>query len=120
METYLVHAKATPTKGSKEYGTAGGAHVDIFLHSTSESKAELSAIDSLMNLYWTVEEVIFVLKITPERFQKLDTIAQEHYHLAQEHGISHFFAAWPVEDRDDNVIEVRELRDKDDSTSTKH
>jgi len=120
MDMFLVQLSAKPTKGSAEFNEVGGATVDIFVQSPSLNEAATLAIDYLMSRSWVVTEQSAVLLMTPERIASLDEIQTSTYHQALSEGLYSFFAAWPVQDREDDHVEIRPLRDSDSSSGSKH
>ena len=120
MDMYFVNVTAEPTKGSEEYGEVGGANVDVFVKASSLSEAAVKAIDYIINRSWVVVEETSVLKMTSEQISKMDEIHTATYHRAKKEGMHAFFAAWPVEDRDDDLVVISSLSELKNESKTKH
>lgn len=120
MNTYLVHLKAVPSRGAQEFGQVGGAHVHLYVKSGSISEAAQQAVALVMSRSWVVSEQPESLLMTPERIALMDEIESAAYRRAQADGIYAYFVAWPIEDRDDDLIEIRSLKDQDKSSDTEH
>lgn len=120
MQIYLVHLRATPTAGSEEYGTVGGAYVHAFVQAPGLVEAAQRAISYVMSRKWVVEEQNDVLVMNEERVAGFDQQDLAAYQRALKEGQYSYFVAWPVEPRKDDVVEIRSLRDEDASTDTKH
>ena len=113
VSMYLVHFEARPTAGSAEFGQAGGAMVDVYVRADSLVEATQKAIAYVNSRLWVVTDELAALKMTPERIAAMDKIGRSTYRRAQEEGLFSFFTAWPPKDREDDIVEVRALRDDD-------
>lgn len=117
---YLVKLLAIPSSGSEEFGEVGGAIVDTFVKADSLAEAAQKAIFYVMGRLWLVTEQTSVVLMLPEQIAYLDKPASSAYHRAQREGIYSLFVAWPVNDRDDDLVEIRSILDNDHSSDTPH
>ncbi|WP_409525166.1 hypothetical protein [Nitrincola sp. MINF-07-Sa-05] len=120
MDMYLVQLLAEPTKGSEEYGEVGGAYVDAFVKTDSLQNAAIKTIEFLLNRSWVVTQQTAVFLLTPERLGELDEVQTATYHRAKDEGFYSSLAAWPVQERENDYVEVRSLKDSDKSSGSKH
>lgn len=119
-DIYLVKLTAIPTAGSEEYGICGGADIDTFVTAGSLAEAAQKTIAYVMNRLWMVTEQTSVALMLPEQIACLDRSASSAFHRAQLEGIYSLFVAWPIKDREDDLIEIRTVLDKDNSSDTQH
>jgi hypothetical protein len=120
MHIYLVHLKAVPTAGSEEFNSVGGAYVRCFVQANGLVEAATKAIDYVMSRKWTIEEQNDVLIMNEERASNLDVHDGAAYRRAVSEGQYSYFVAWPIQDRTDDIVEIRTLKDKDASHGSKH
>ncbi|MGY0646317.1 MAG: hypothetical protein ACW7DN_17250 [Paraglaciecola chathamensis] len=115
---FVYHLK--PTIACSEFGKVGGAHVDIWVHDSSRDSAETKAKSHLFDYGWQILEVERELVIDDEQIRDYREDAQANYYQAKIHGISAFFCAYPIQDRDDDVVEIYSLGDPPNSSKQKH
>lgn len=109
MKTFVFVYHAQPTASSPEFGRVGGAHVDVWVPESSRENAEKRAVEHLIDLGWNPLELENELVMLEGQIQDYRIDAQASYYQAQREGISSTFAAYPPQDRDDDVMEIREL-----------
>jgi len=110
MDVYVFVYHAKPTKGSPEHGVVGGAHVNIWIYDSSHEAAETKAISFLMDLSWEIIEAERELLIDDEQIALSREVTRENYFLAKELGMSALFFAYPSEDTDDYLVEIRSIK----------
>ena len=109
MDVFVFVYKAIPTTGSPEFGKVGGAHAEIWVVDSSKESAEIKAKARLIDLAWDIVELENELVLNDELIQNYREDTQATYRRARQEGIYEFFVAYPPEDRDDDLVEVRPL-----------
>ena len=118
MQIYLVHLKASPTSNSEEFGVVGGAYVHSFVTAESLSDAATKAVEYVMGRLWVITEQTTALLMTDDRIDNLDESDLAAFSRAHSDGMCSYFVAWPLEDRADDTVELRSLRDSDKTHKT--
>jgi len=109
---YLIHLRAIPSRGAKEYETSGGAYVDVITSAASLEEAEAKAVAHIIDLHWIVEENISSLMLLPVHLSRMDSVALATYQKALLQGISAFFAGRSKVERpesEENIVYVSSI-----------
>ena len=120
MDVYVFAYHVKPTATCSEFGKAGGAHADIWVLDSSRDSAETKAKSYLIDYGWLVVEQTNELVMNDEQIVHYREDAQANYSQAKKNGLSAFFCAYPVEERDDDVVEVYSIGNPPRSSKTKH
>lgn len=120
MNTYMVYLKAKPSPGSEEFGEVGGAYIHCYVQSESIADAAQKAVAFVMGRLWVVTEQIHALLMTPERIALMDEAENATYQRAQLEGLHSYFLAWPINEREEDIFEIRGLKDVDKFDGSTH
>ena len=120
MLIYRVHLGARPSRGSEEFGQVGGANIDTFVQARSIEEAMQKAIAHVLGRKWVVTTQDLAVLMTDERIALLDTPGAQTLDLARREGLHSLWIGWPPQDRDDDQVELRPLRDRDSTDPHRH
>jgi len=115
---FVYHVK--PTSSCSEFGKVGGAYADIWVLDSDRDMADIRARSYLMDYRWQVVEKTDELAMNDEQILHYREVAQISYSRAKMEGLSAFFSAYPVKERDDHIIEIYSLPEPPESPETKH
>lgn len=115
---FVYHVK--PTSSCSEFGKVGGAYADVWVHDSDRDTAEVKARSYLMDYRWHVVEKTDELAMNDEQILHYREIAQVSYSRAKMEGLSAFFSAYPVKERDGHTVEMYPLPEPPELSRTKH
>lgn len=118
MDIYYLQFNAVPTQGAEQYGQIGGAIIEAWVCAQDEHAAHTQAQSKIMDYAWNVLALEDARLLQFERPEDLDIEFQAHVQAAQQMGVHLVFLAYPIEDRDDNSVEIHKLGNPPDHSGS--
>ncbi len=122
MLIYQFQFRGTPTKGSPEFGVLAGAliHAWVYADNQDEAQASAAAAAKIMDFAWRIDSLEQVAQLTPDelpphlgKLESADTAVQ-HPKVVLE------FVGYPIEERDDESFEIRQVKPYHQTPSDQH